>query len=520
MTTPPPVAWTPPTPEEIEQRSDEMGLDLSPEMMQVCIDMAPGFPPLYEAVSEWWRHSVQPPPTITYAAGSDPWNAAQWTFNLPPTARGTLDGLNLVVKENVAIAGIPLGYGSALVEGHIPRRSATVVNRMLAAGAAITHTGKADNLGLAITGDQNYTGPVLNPWNTDYLTWGSSSGAAALIAAGEVDAGILVDQAGSGRMPSAGTGLACLMPSRGMIPFTGILGFTAVQDRVAFASRDVRTVARLASAASGDDPYDLKGGLYTPAQNWMNGLTSGVQGMTIGVVTESMDPEICHPGIAEAIEDQARQLCHLGARVREVSIPEYALAVPVALVLSVHAGVPDLLRYNLGHMASVLGGDPELVEQFDTRRASNPEDLAKTVQVSAAVVGFDGGQPPGWWTAAAMEQLPKLHDAYNRHFSGPDPVDLLLTPTAPSPPPEVLPPGTPLIDELGRALGEGITHTCAANLTGLPAGQVPLAPVEGLPVGAMYTGPMMGEQNILRAMFSLEPSGGFPGPFSARRTAR
>lgn len=503
--------WTPPTRRDIADASCHYRLSLSPDMVAVSAEAAAGLAGMYESVGQWWQDAAHhEPPIVHWAPGRDQWNATQYVVDVPPTGTGPLSGITLAVKDSIRIAGVPIAYGSRLIEGHMARTEATVVARARAAGAAISRTGKADDLGLAITGDQNYTGPVLNPWNPCHTTWGSSAGVAALIAAGEVDAGIMADQAGSGRVPSAGTGLAALMPSRGLIPMTGAIGFTAVQDRIVAAARDVETVARLASAMSGSDGRDFKSGPQWAPQDWVTGLAPDVQGLRVGIIAESLDPELTDPAVADAVRTQAALLITRGAQVVEVSAPRYAAASALALVITVQGGIPALFGSGAGSDTSVMAGDPLLAHRFAALFADHPDWLARTVQVSAGSAGYDGGQEPGVWLAAAMDLIPHLAEEYTRHFVGDAAVDVLLTPTAPSVAPTV--PG-PDMTELGvilRAIGPGITHSCALNLTGLPAGQAPAGLVDGLPVGVQVVAPMLREDLILRVMSALEPSGGWP----------
>ncbi|MCK1796658.1 amidase family protein [Streptomyces sp. XM4193] len=518
MTDSPSWTWTPPTPSRVEANSREHGLGLDPRTAEAAVDFGAAVGDLYERVGRWWQEEAArtEPAHVPRKPGDDPWNAAQYRVQVPATGSGALDGLSLAVKDSIRVGGVPLVYGSRMLEGPAARTSATVVTRALAAGGSITHIGRSDDLGLAITGDQNHAGPVLNPWNTGHTPWGSSSGTAALVAAGEVDAAIMVDQAGSGRVPSAGCGLAALMPTRGVIPMTGVLGLTGVQDRVVAASRRVVTVAAVASVLSGGDGHDLRSGPELATRDWTFGLDGDVAGMRVGIVTESLAPEVTDPAVADAVLARARELAALGAQVREVSVPRYADASALAMILTVHRGIPDLLATGLGSSA-VLGGDPLLAEHVAAVRAEDPAALAPTVRVSTGAAAHEGGQAPGVWLAAAMDLIPRLAAQFTRHFAGvasgsepgSDGVDVLLTPTVPSVPP-VLPDGMAMVEELGRAMGPGITHACAHNLTGLPAGQAPAGLVDGLPVGVQIIAPPLMEAQILRVLAALEPAGGFP----------
>ena len=121
------------------------------------------------------------------------------------------------------LVGVPMMNGSATMEGYIPEIDATLVTRILDAGGEIA--GKAHCEAFCISGGShtNVTGPVHNPWRQGYSAGGSSSGSAALVAAGEVDMALGGDQAGSIRIPAAYCGIVGLKATHGLVPYTGIM---------------------------------------------------------------------------------------------------------------------------------------------------------------------------------------------------------------------------------------------------------------------------------------------------------
>src|SRR3954466_7311267 len=119
---------------------------------------------------------------------------------------GKLAGRRVALKDNVCLAGVPMMIGAELLEGYVPDVDATVVERILDAGGEIA--GKAVCEYYCVSGGSHTssTGPVHNPRKRGYTTGGSSSGSAALVAAGDVDMAIGGDQAGSIRIPASHCG--------------------------------------------------------------------------------------------------------------------------------------------------------------------------------------------------------------------------------------------------------------------------------------------------------------------------
>jgi len=101
---------------------------------------------------------------------------------------------------------------------------ASVVSRILEAGGEINGKSTCENLCISSGSHTSYPFPVRNPRNPDYMTGGSSSGSAALLASGEVDMAIGGDQAGSIRIPASWCGVFGLKPTIGLVPYSGVIG--------------------------------------------------------------------------------------------------------------------------------------------------------------------------------------------------------------------------------------------------------------------------------------------------------
>ncbi|WP_405824529.1 amidase family protein [Streptomyces sp. NBC_00838] len=520
---PPLDSWEAPTEMEIAQASGRHRLGIDLDDIERFALMAPGYEAPHVDAAQAWLATHPAPEPISAVRGRDAYNAVAYELHLPPTGDGPLAGLRIALKETVAAErGAPVGAGSPLLAGYLAPYPATVVTRLREAGAVISYTTRADDLCLSITGDSSVDGPVLNPWSLGHTAGGSSAGAAAAVAAGLADIAVMGDQAGSGRFPAACCGVFALMVTQGLIPMTGVLGFTPRQDRVVIGGRRVSDVALAASLVSGADGHDLLQGPHCPPANWTRDLTPDVRGLRIGVVEESLSPEFCDPAVAEVIEDRVRDLAELGAEIHRVSIPEYGLAAQVAMILSVHGGVPGMLATQLGSSPTVMRADPRLVRHIADRRRAHPEWLATTVQLSASAAGHHGGHPPGYWLALAQDLIPVLTQAWDAPIltPGSSQVDVMLGPTGDTAPTV---PGPEMSREqrLNRRLGKGIRHTAVANLTGRPAASVPAGFVNGLPVGLQVTSLPFREHLLLRIAAALEPAGGHrtaPAPHDFEET--
>ena len=150
-------------------------------------------------------------------SAEDPHNAWVWRCSIGGAEEGILAGRTVSFKDHIAVAGLPLAFGTSVLDGNIADADATVVTRVLAAGGEVVgknaHHGFSGLLGLG--GRVGDHGEPRNPRAPDRITGGSSSGGAAAVAAGEVDIAFGGDQGGSVRHPAAYCGVGGREPTEG-----------------------------------------------------------------------------------------------------------------------------------------------------------------------------------------------------------------------------------------------------------------------------------------------------------------
>ena len=507
------MSWNPPTPADVVARGERDGLTLPPTDAAFYSDFGQNFAAAHDAIEKWHldtRADSTDRPWERPSPERNPYNAWYVTGDVPGSDDGPLDDLTWAVKSNIAVAGWPMSAGSRLVDGYTPADDAAAVRLLLQAGALLRGSANAEDLGLSASSHTSALGPVRNPWRETHTTFGSSSGCAALVSAGLVDFALGADQAGSVRLPGSGTGLVAHKPTRGVVPYTGAMPFTVVQDTLGVLARDTRTVARVLSVLSRRDGNDLRQGPVDAAIDWRDSMTGTPRDIRIGLLREAFAiPGLSEPRVDEAVRAVTARLAGAGASVVEVSVPEHVRGADLALVLSVKAGAPDLLSGNGGSVQTSLHGDPEMVEHFAAARAANPGDLAPTVALSVTSGTHSGGRPEGWYLAAALRLSGLLAQAYDNALRA---VDVLVMPTAPYAPRPLPSPDASRAEWVGSAL-DMIVNTCPANLTGHPATQVPAGTVGGLPVGLQVVGPIGADTLCLRAAHLIEElDEGFPVP--------
>ncbi|TVQ56226.1 MAG: amidase, partial [Rhodobacteraceae bacterium] len=216
-----------PTKEQLAEIADRLGMTLSPEEVDLYHANMQGSLGAYDVLDALPDEipAVKYPRTPGYRPGPEenPHNAWYWKTDIPGAARGPLKGKTVALKDNVMLAGVPMMNGASTLEGFVPDVDATIVTRLLDAGATIKGKATCEYFCLSGGSHTSAPGPVHNPRKPGYSAGGSSSGSGALLVTGEVDMTIGGDQGGSIRMPAAYCGVYGMKPTHGLVPYTGVM---------------------------------------------------------------------------------------------------------------------------------------------------------------------------------------------------------------------------------------------------------------------------------------------------------
>jgi allophanate hydrolase len=166
---------------------------------------------------------------------------------------GPLAGLLAAVKDNIDVAGFPT-TAACPAFAYQPTRSATVVERLLAAGATVVGKTNLDQFACGLVGTRSPYGPVQNAFNPEYVSGGSSSGSAVAVALGLADVSFGTDTAGSGRVPAGLNNIVGLKPSRGLMSTRGVVPASQHIDCVSIFAHTVPQAIEVLKAVAGHDP--------------------------------------------------------------------------------------------------------------------------------------------------------------------------------------------------------------------------------------------------------------------------
>lgn len=463
-----------------------------------------------ERVQELYAKSVPVVPDRAWSEPADNTLGAWYvTSEVRGAAEGPLHGRTVAVKDNVAVAGIPMANGSRAVEGFVPARDATVVSRLLHAGAVITGKATCEDMCFSGASFTSYHGPVRNPWDPTRNAGGSSSGCAALVVSGAADLAIGSDQGGSVRIPSAFCGGVGHKPTHGLVPYTGAFPIEQTIDHLGPMTRTVRDAAQMLTVISGEDGLDSRQPTVIDSVDYVAALSERVEGMRIGVLQEGFGTAASDPGVDDSVRTAIQVLCDAGMTAEEVSIPWHVDGLSVWNVIATEGGAHQMLDGN-GYGMNYPGlYDPELIAHYASRRSQYGSDFSKTVKLVGLSGRYTFEVGGGKYYAMARNLAFELRRAYDNALAA---YDVLIMPTVPYTAKKLLGKDAPLEEYLPRALG--MVANCAPfNVSGHPACTVPSGLVDGLPAGMMIVGRRFDDATVLRVAHAYENAvGGFPSP--------
>ena len=491
-----------PSPEKLTTIAASMGISFTPGDAEEFLAL---MTPFFEAAATTLQ-AADPLPIVKYprtpgyrpSATEDPLNAWYRKTSIKGAPSGKLAGKTAVLKDNVLLAGVPMMNGASFLEGYVPEVDATVVTRLLDAGAEILGKAHCEYLCLSGSSHTNNTGPCHNPWKRGHSAGGSSSGSAAIVAAGEADLAIGGDQGGSIRMPSAFCGIVGMKPTYGLVPYTGIMSMEVTIDHTGPMTRTVAENALMLEVIAGLDGFDSRQRTVEPPE-YSRHLEDGAKGLRIAVVKEGFGLPESEPDVDAKVKNAAKIFGDMGALVREVSLPLHLESRAFFMPMAAEGLVRQAFDSNgiaSGASGLYLAG---LADRFRLWR-HRADEMADTVKVFMLLGRAMADAYGGRIYAKSLNMRRDLTARFHRFLQD---YDILLMPTVPMKAPTLPPPGAPRPVFLQKAW-EMLTNTAPYNVTGMPSLTIPCGLSDGLPVGLMLTGRLYDEVTLYRAAYAFE----------------
>jgi amidase/aspartyl-tRNA(Asn)/glutamyl-tRNA(Gln) amidotransferase subunit A len=423
---------------------------------------------------------------------ADPYNAFISAFELDGGA-GLLDDLTMTLKDNIAVGGVPMTGGSAVFADAVPRRDAPLVERLLDAGVTVFGKANMDELAYAPTGETSAFGPAKNPVVDGRVTGGSSSGSAAAVASGAVDAALGTDTGGSVRMPAAFCGLVGVKPTWGLVPQEGVVELSYTLDHVGPLAPDVRTAARVLDVIAGATGRDV-----TFAERATE--PPGVESLTVGVPSEFYG-EYVSETVSRTVRDRIDAMADAGATVRDVSVPLVADAVEmwnavVNVEFALFLGASGTPLFRRGAVDPWWGRDA-VAGMDDPERT-----FGDVVQRKAVEGAYLLAEERATHYVAARNGCRALATQFESALAE---CDVLVTPTMATEPIERGTWNPHSYSSAGENAAPPLAvNTRPANLAGLPAVTVPANDPDTDPIGVQFIGGAGDDGAVLEAGAAFE----------------
>ncbi len=435
------------------------------------------------------------------AASENRLNAWYYKAQVKGAASGKLAGRTVVIKDNVSVADVPMMNGSAIWEGFTPSEDATVVGRLLDAGAEIVGKAVCENLCFSGGSHTSATGPVLNPHRAEFMAGGSSSGCAALLVAGEADLAVGGDQGGSVRMPSSFSGCYGLKPTYGLVPYTGALPIAQSVDHLGPMAMSSADCALLLEVMAGyDGGLDPRQDPRLATKQYRRALNGDAQGLRIGVVKQGFSTPSSEPDVDKMVYEAAQRFGRAGATVTDISIPEHTTAANIMLVSMLEG---TLATFNeMSAVGTIATGHFQLdaIEFYERVRKQRAKDLPITVKTVLLFALAMRNRYGIYYSAKAQNLIRGVRAAYDRALQS---CDLLIMPTTPMKALRIPPPEASQETIMANALPM-IGNTAPFDATGHPSMSIPVGMSDGLPVGMMINGRCGADDVVLRAAHAFE----------------
>ena len=384
--------------------------------------------------------------------------------------RGPLHGIPIALKDLYATKGIRTTCHSAVLQDWVPDYNATAVTRLADAGTILL--GKLGMHEFAF-GGPSVDAPfpaVRNPWNTDYIPGGSSSGSAAALAAGFCCGALGSDTGGSIRTPSSHCSVVGIKPTYGRVSRQGVVPLSWSLDHAGPMARTVEDCAILLQAIAGHDAKD-SASANVAVPDFRAGLKQGIKGLRIGVPRDNWfnEQKGTDPQTEAVFNDALKTLESLVAMFVEIDGRPFAIARKANQTILV----------------------AEAYAYHEKRFHEAPEKFGSSVRTRMLEGAFLSAAD----YITALRGRTALNEQIRANFSR---VEVFATPTAPRPPEAFKD-----MDPNEQNLRPNFTNPF--NLTGLPAISVPCGFTQGeLPVGLQIVARPFEEATAFRIAYAYE----------------
>ena len=403
-------------------------------------------------------------------------------------------GIPMAIKDVLSTTGVETTCGSKILRGYVPVYSATVIQRLEAAGMVMLGKANMDEFAMGSSTENSAFQITHNPWDTERVPGGSSGGSAAAVAARMAAGALGTDTGGSVRTPAGFCGIVGLKPSYGRVSRYGLVAFGSSLDCIGPMARTVEDAARLLQVIAGHDRLDSTS-MDIAVPDYLAALKGGVKGLRIGVPREYFIEGI-QPESQAAVQAAIRQLESLGAEIIDISLPHTDYSLPVYYIIAPAEASANLARYD----GIRFGPKIDKKEMWDTYRATRGQGFGPEVKrrIMLGTYALSAGYYDAYY-GKAQQVRTLIKQDFEKAF---EKVDVIAAPVTPRTAFKI---GENINDPLQMYLED--VFTLPASLAGVPGLSLPCGHDNaGLPIGLQLIGRAFSEDVLLRAAHAYEQS--------------
>jgi len=414
---------------------------------------------------------------------------------------GALPGIPIAIKDNICVKGMQASCGSKILGDYHPPYNATVIERLIKAGAVVVGKTNCDEFAMGSSNENSAFGPVRNPWDTTRVSGGSSGGSATAVAAGIVPVALGSDTGGSVRQPASLCGVVGLKPTYGRNSRYGLVAFASSLDQIGVFAREVEDAALVLGVIAGRDPHDATTA-DVPVPDYSAALTGNITGARLGfpraLFGQGLDDDV-----KKSVENVIDVYRELGAEIVDVELPHAGYAIAVYYIIATAEASSNLARFDGVRYGFRAEETPELKQMYRrTREEGFGPEVKRRIMLGTYVLSA------GYYDAYYRKAQQVRTLIKNDFLSAFERCDAIITPTSPTP---AFALGEKVNDPLAMYLND--IYTVTANLAGIPGISVPCGlSSERLPIGFQLLGRYWSEPVLFKLAHAYEQA----QPFTER----
>jgi aspartyl-tRNA(Asn)/glutamyl-tRNA(Gln) amidotransferase subunit A len=390
-------------------------------------------------------------------------------------------GMPIAIKNNILIKGKKTTAASKILENYVAPYDATVIERLKNEGAIFIGATNLDEFAMGSSTENSAFGVTKNPHDLTRVSGGSSGGSGAAVAMGAGVAALGTDTGGSVRQPSSFCGNVGFKPTYGSVSRYGLIAMGSSLDQAGTFTNSVTDAEILFNVMSGKDVYDA-----TTINPDTYPTVPLKETYTIGIPRDFLTG--VDADVLTSFNDQVEALKKMGHTVVDISLPLMQKGLAAYYIVMPAEVSSNLARYDGMRFGLRVEGDNLLEDYMKTRAQGFGEEVKRRILLGTYVLS--AGYYDAYYGKAEMVRT-MMREELDEVFES---VDLIMTPTAPTPAFKIGEKKDPLSMYLADIF------TVSVNLTGVPAISIPSGTVEregiALPVGVQYIAPHAGDVRL------------------------